>query len=135
MAMAMAMGKEEVVVKVEVVSLQVMQRTNIHLDLPHPREIHYQPLLAQRPSCPIVPPTAHGQRKTIRSSGTHLLLHISRALTEGNQRWPPINCAGELLEWRLAARYQDEIVSPLCETIRVDCADAARGAGDEGCAL
>jgi hypothetical protein len=95
MAMAMAMGKEEVVVKVEVVSLQVMQRTNIHLDLPHPREIHYQPLLAQRPSCPIVPPTAHGQRKTIRSSGTHLLLHISRALTEGNQRWPPINCAVE----------------------------------------
>src|SRR6266853_2110505 len=42
---------------------------------------------------------------------------------------------GERLEWRLAARYQHEIVSPLCETIRVDCADAARGAGDEGGAL
>jgi IS5 family transposase len=37
---------------------------------------------------------------------------------------------GERLEWRLAVRYQDEIVSPLCETLRVDCADAARGAGD-----
>jgi len=42
---------------------------------------------------------------------------------------------GERLEWRLAARYQDEIVSPLCETIRIDSSDAARGAGDEGCAL
>jgi hypothetical protein len=44
-----------------------------------------------------VPPAAHGQRKTIRSSGTHRLLHISRALTEGKQRWPAINCAVENL--------------------------------------
>src|SRR6266404_3354823 len=26
----------------------------------------------------------------------------------------------ERLEWRLAARYQDEIISPFCETIRID---------------
>jgi hypothetical protein len=71
--------------------------SNIHLDLPHPREIHYQPMVAQRPSYPIVPPAAHGQRKTICSSGTHRLLHISRALTEGKQRWPAINCAIENL--------------------------------------
>jgi hypothetical protein len=75
--------------------------SNIHLDLPHPREIHYQPMVAQRPSCPIVPSAAHGQRKTIRSSGTHRLLHIFRALTEGNQRWPAINCAVENLARRL----------------------------------
>src|ERR1700724_3017121 len=35
--------------------------SNIHLDLPHPREIDYQPLVAQRPSCPIVTPAANGQ--------------------------------------------------------------------------
>lgn len=43
--------------------------------------------------------------------------------------------AKERLEWPLAARYQDEIVSPFCETIRVDGADTVRGAGDEGGAL
>src|SRR5258708_36159031 len=71
--------------------------SNVHLDLPHPREIYYQPMVPQRPSCPIMPPTAHGQRKTIRSSSTHRLLHISRALTEGKQRWPASNCAVENL--------------------------------------
>src|SRR5258708_9930746 len=71
--------------------------SNVHLDLPHPREIHYQPMVAQRPSCPIVPPAAHGQRKARRSSGTHRLLYISPALPEGKQRWLAINLPVETL--------------------------------------
>src|SRR5258708_1287800 len=70
---------------------------NIHLDLPHPREIDYQPLVAQRPSCPIVTPTANGQRKTMRARSTHRLLDISRALTKGKQFWPAIHCTVENL--------------------------------------
>jgi hypothetical protein len=50
--------------------------SNIHLDLPHPREIHYQPL-------------------------THRLLYMSRALTKGKQFWPTIRCTVENLGCRL----------------------------------
>jgi hypothetical protein len=79
--------------------------SNIHLDLPHPREMHYQPLVAQRPSCPIVPPAAHGQRKTMRARSTHRLLYISRALTKGKQHWPTIHCAVENLAGRLVGSF------------------------------
>src|SRR5258708_3369893 len=48
------------------------------------------------------PPAAHGQPTTLRSSSTHRLLHISRALTEGKQRWPAINSAVENLPGPLA---------------------------------
>ena len=79
--------------------------SNIYIDFRHPTEDHSQPMVAQRPSCPIVPPAAHGQRKTMGSSGTHRLLHISRALTEGKQRWPAIQCAVEHLARRLVGSF------------------------------
>jgi hypothetical protein len=42
---------------------------------------------------------------------------------------------GEVLQPPLGAGDQDEVVSPLCETVGIDGADASGGAGDEGRAL
>src|SRR5258706_9356972 len=67
--------------------------SNIHLDLPHPREIHYHPMVAQRPSCPIVPSAAHGQRNAISSSSTRRRLNVFPAITKGTKRSLPITSA------------------------------------------